>query len=191
MSKGRLTIDGLGEMVRRSIAEGKSVEIDGLGVFMPDAKHGFRFEALGQPQVFLAYATEDAVQADRLFDELCDAGFNPWMDRRKLLPGQNWPRAIENAIETSEFFIACFSAKSASKRGGFQAEIHYALDCARRIPLDEIFIIPVRLDVCKVPARIQNEIQYIDVFPDWRRGLRRILAVMQYQLDKRRLSSDK
>jgi len=38
--------------------------------------------------------------------------------------------------------------------GGFQAEIRYALDCARRIPLDEIFVVPVRLDACRVPRSI-------------------------------------
>lgn len=186
MSNCKLSIEGLGELVRRSILEGKSVEIDGLGVFMPDAERGFRFHALGQPQVFLAYVVEDALAAERLYQDLGDAGFSPWMDRKKLLPGQNWPRAIENAISASDFFIACFSSHSAGKRGGFQAEIHYALDCARRIPLDEIFIIPVRLDNCAVPARIQSEIQYIDLFPDWRRGVRRILSVMQRQLDGRR-----
>ena len=68
------------------------------------------------------------------------------MDERKLLPGQNWPRAIESAIETSDFFLACYSANSVNKKGGFQAEIRYALDCARQIPLEEIFIVPVRLN---------------------------------------------
>ena len=64
------------------------------------------------------------------------------MDEHKLLPGQNWPRAIESAIETSDFFLACYSANSVNKKGGFQAEIRYALDCARQIPLEEIFIVP-------------------------------------------------
>jgi hypothetical protein len=186
MSGGKLTIDSLGGFVRRSLSLGRSVEIDGLGVFLPDPERGFRFQPLGQPQIFLAYVVEDAPAAERLYDDLAQAGFAPWMDRRKLLPGQNWPRAIEAAIETSDFFVACFSSASVRKRGGFQAEIHYALDCARRIPLDEIFLIPVRLDPCPVPARIQKEIQYIDLFPDWQRGVRRILSVMQQQLDVRR-----
>ena len=74
--------------------------------------------------------------------------------------------------------MACFSRNSVSKKGGFQAEIRYALECARRVPLDEIFMIPVRLDDCPVPARIQKELQYIDLFPDWARGLRRLFTVM-------------
>ena len=39
-------------------------------------------------------------------------------------------------------------------------------------------MIPVRLDDCPVPARIQKELQYIDLFPDWARGLRRLFTVM-------------
>jgi hypothetical protein len=47
---------------------------------------------------------------------------------------------------------------------------------ARRIRLDEIFMVPVRLDCCRVPRAVQREIQYIDLFPDWGRGLRKLLA---------------
>ena len=81
-------------------------------------------------------------------------GFEPWMDRKKLMPGQNWPRAIERAIDVSSYFIACLSRESVCKRGQFQAELRYALQCARKMPLGEIFFIPVRLNDCAVPAEI-------------------------------------
>jgi hypothetical protein len=123
-------------MVRQCLAEGASVEIDGLGTFLPDARRGFRFLPRNSPKVFVAYVQEDALAAERIFDGLAARGFEPWMDRRRLLPGQNWPRSIAEAIETSDFFLACFSRKSAAKKGGFQAEIRYALDCMKRVPLD-------------------------------------------------------
>ena len=172
-------------MVRRCLEEGKSVEIDGLGVFERDSRGGYKFVALSRPRIFLGYVAEDLLPAQRLFDGLQNEGFAPWLDQRKMLPGQNWPRAIEEAIETSDFFVACFSHLSVRKKGSFQAEIRYALDCARRVPLDEAFLIPVRLDDCPVPSRIRREIQYIDLFPDWDRGLRRIVSVIERQLRKR------
>jgi hypothetical protein len=175
----------LSRIVRQCLAEGKPVEIDGLGVFVPDAGRGFRFRPSTRPRVFLAYVLEDQPVAGKLFDALAEAGFNPWMDQRKLLPGQNWPRAIERAIENSDFFVPCFSGKSVGKKGGFQAEIRYALDCARLIPLDEIFIVPARLDVCRVPRRIQSEIQYIDLFPDWDAGFHRMVTLMHRQITRR------
>lgn len=175
-------IEHLSHIVIRGLARGQAVEIDGLGVFYPDADHGFRFEPRKTRQVFLAYVQEDLEAAERLFGALEAAGFSPWMDIRKLVPGQNWPRAIESAIEGSDFFVACFSENSVNKRGGFQAEIRYALDCARRVPLDQIFIVPVRLNPCRVPRPIQREFQYVDLFPDWQRGVRRMLLMMRREL---------
>ena len=168
----------LARIVIRGLAAGQPVEIDGLGVFHPDPELGCRFEARPRTRVFIAYAKEDQAAAERLYSELTGAGLDAWMDSVKLLPGQNWPRAIESAIEASDFFLACFSENSARKRGGFQAEIRYALDCARRMPLDDIFVIPIRLNACRVPRAIQREIQYIDFFPDWRDGLRRLIGVL-------------
>jgi len=178
--------EALAEIVISGLNAGKTVEIDGLGVFYPDPKQGYRFEPSRLPQVFLAYASEDVASAHRLYADLQGWGFGPWMDVRKLLPGQNWPRAIERAIETSDFFIACFSAHSVNKRGEFQAEVRYALDCARRAPLDEVFVLPVRLDGCGVPERIRREYQYVDLFPGWDRGIRQLAAMMRKELARRR-----
>ncbi len=178
-------VQQLAQIVVRGLAAGKIIEIDGLGVFYPDPVCGFSFEPRTAPQVFLAYVKEDQALAVQLYQMLELAGFSPWMDVRKLMPGQNWPRAIETAIETSDFFLPCFSRNSVSKWGGFQAEIRYALDCARRVPLDEIFIVPVRLDDCRVPRRIQGELQYVDLFPDWTAGVRQAVYTMQRELQRR------
>lgn len=174
----------LARLIRQCLTEGASVEIDGLGAFIPDAQAGFRFQPRNRPQVFVAYVQEDAAAAERLYEDLETCGFDPWLDRRKLLPGQNWPRSIEEAIGTSDFFLACFSRRSLKKRGGFQAEIRYALECTQRIPLDDIFLIPARLDACIVPFRIRNETQYIDLFPDWDRGFRRMVTAMRRQRNR-------
>ena len=178
-------LEQVAQVVIRGLAAGHAVEIDGLGVFHPDADRVFRFEPRREPRVFVAYVEEDRPHALHLYDALEAAGFAPWMDVRKLLPGQNWPRAIEGAIEASDFFLACFSENSVRKKGGFQAEIRYALDCARQVPLDEIFIVPVRLDGCRVPRAIQREYQYVDLFPDWNRGLRRLLVTMRKEVARR------
>ncbi len=181
----RESAEQVAQVVIQGLAAGQSVEIDGLGVFHPDAERVFRFEPRREPRVFIAYVEEDRPHALRLYDALEAAGFAPWMDVRKLVPGQNWPRAIEGAIEAADFFIACFSENSVRKKGGFQAEIRYALDCARQVPLDEIFIVPVRLDGCRVPRAIQREYQYVDLFPEWSRGLRRLLAMMRKEVVRR------
>jgi hypothetical protein len=173
------------QVVTRGLNAGKIVEIDGLGVFYPDSRLGFRFEPHVLPQVFLAHVREDGPPAARLYSELETGGFSPWMDVRKLLPGQNWPRAIETAIDRSDFFVACFSANSVRKRGGFQAEIRYALDCARQVPLEQIFMVPVRLDPCEVPRAVQAEFQWVDLFPDWNRGVALLKSMMRREMERR------
>jgi hypothetical protein len=180
------SIQQLAQIVIRGLAAGKVMEIEGLGTFYPDRDRGCRFEPPTVPQVFIAYVREDVREAEKLAVSLEAAGFTPWMDSRKLLPGQNWPRAIEAAIESSDFFVACFSENSVNKKGGFQAEIRYALDCARSLPLDAIFIVPVRLNGCRLPESIQREYQYVDLFPDWQRGMRRIVTMIRREVARRK-----
>lgn len=176
-----MTVEELGLRISRALEQSESVEIEGLGTFVRDPSGRISFRDDNKPRIFIAYAIEDAELANRLYDQLELRGYSPWLDRRKLLPGQNWPRRIQDAIESADFFIACFSHRSARKRGAFQAEIRHALDCARRIPLDDVYLIPARLEECRVPARIQRETQYVDLFPSWEMGFERIVHIIERQ----------
>jgi len=171
----------LAEIVRKALLAGQSVEIDGLGIFQASPE-GYKFLPQMRPEIFVAYVAEDLAQARCLSEALRSAGSSPWLDKDKLLPGQNWPRAIERAIEVSDIFVACFSPRSVLKRGQFQSELRYALDCARKRPLSEpldaVFIIPVRLEECAVPRRISDQVQYVDLFPDWDKGIRRLVKAI-------------
>jgi hypothetical protein len=178
------SVEQVAQIVIRGLAAGQIVEIGGLGSFVPDAQ-GFHFEPARLPQVFIAHVKEDVEQARRIYAAVEAVGFSPWMDERKLFPGQNWPRAIESAIETSDFVLACYSANSVNKKGGFQAEIRYALDCARQMPLEDIFIVPVRLTACRVPRSIQRELQYVDLFPDWIDGVATLVATLRCEVARR------
>ena len=168
-------------MLREALEHGGSVEIDGLGTLLPGGKHGFRFVAESRPRVFIAYVEEDLAFARKLYRAFEQNGFRPWLDKKRLMPGQNWPRAIETAIQTSDFFVACFSRRATSKRGSFHSELRYALFCAAKVPLDEIFLLPLRLDDCVVPPRISKQIQYLDLFPNWRASVSRVISVMKAQ----------
>jgi hypothetical protein len=185
-SRERATGAQIARIVKDCLKSGRAVEIDGLGAFRPDAHGGFAFEPQVRPKVFLAYVVEDHARVERLYDDLVRNGIDAWLDRRKLLPGQNWPRAIERAISVSDFFVACFSERSIVKRGKFHSELRYALDCATNVPLEDVFFIPVRLEECRVPPRIASEFQYVDLFPHWGSGVKRVLATIQKQLRARR-----
>src|SRR5580698_439774 len=184
-SKAAITLR-IARVLRETLERGESVDIDGLGTLSPGGKHGFRFVAQNKPRVFIAYVQEDLSFAKKLYRAFEECGFRPWLDKKRLMPGQNWPRAIETAIHTSDFCVACFSRRAISKRGSFHSELRYALFCAAKVPLDEIFLIPLRLDGCVVPRRISKQIQYLDLFPDWNAGVDRLLDVIKAQNDIRK-----
>jgi hypothetical protein len=176
----------LGRVVNDCLERGDSVTIDGLGVFSRDDRGEVDFVPDTRPRVFIAYVSEDAGLAVRLHQDLAAAGFNPWLDRRKLLAGQNWRGSIEHAIEAADLFVPCFSARAATKRGQFPCEVRHALRCAERMPLDDNFILPVRLEPCVVPGRLAASIQFVDLFPDWDAGMNQLLAAMRFELESRR-----
>ena len=176
----------IARILRDALQNGAAVEIDGLGTFVPGENRGFHFIAQNNARIFIAYVEEDLAAAKKLYTAFEERGFRPWLDKKKLMPGQNWPRAIEDAIRTSDFFVACFSLRSTTKRGSFHSELRYALACAATVPLDEIFFIPVRFQDCLVPARITKSIQYVDMFPDWEAGLKKVLDIVRRQEANRR-----
>jgi hypothetical protein len=169
------------QLIDRYLRDGASIEVDGLGSFQLDDGDRVVFEPNGRIRVFLAYAEEDRAEVKKIYSALQKAGFEPWMDKEKLLPGQNWPRAIERAIDLSEFFIGCFSSRSVIKRGHFQCELEYALRVASRVPSEEIFFLPVRLDECELPREIVRKTQYVDLFPSWESGIGDLLKSMWHQ----------
>lgn len=171
----------LANLLKQVLLETGKVELEGLGKFLRIENNEVRFFSESKPRVFVAYVDEDLDDAMRIYRALGAKGFLPWLDKTKLLPGQNWPRVIETAIQLSDYFIACFSRRGVCKRGVFHSELRFALECASRVPLDEIFMIPVRLENCMVPARIAGQIQYVDLFPNWDSGIRRVLKVILEQ----------
>lgn len=163
------------------LRKGAVVEIDGLGSFGLEHEKVV-FQPNRRPRVFLAYGKEDRTKVKKLARDLKKAGFEPWMDEEQLLPGQNWPRAIQRAIEVSDFFVICFSRHSVAKRGFFQSELRYALDVAACVPLEEIFLVPIRLGECELPLRIARSTQYIDLFPDWETGVKALVWMINGQM---------
>ncbi len=175
----------LTELITRCLREGTPIEIDGLGRFELDQEEVV-FQPNNRIRVFLSYAKEDQATVKKLYDELQKAGFEPWMDVAKLVPGQNWPRAIQQAIDVTDFILVNFSHRSVGKRGHFQCELRHALEVAERMPLDEIFLVPVRLSECDVPNEIARTTQYIDLFPDYEVGFKALTGMMTAQMLKRR-----
>ena len=53
------------------------------------------------------------------------------------------------------------------------------------MPLEDNFVIPVRLEECNVPRRIRSEIQYVDLFPEWKTGADKIVKAIEAEMRAR------
>jgi predicted nucleic acid-binding protein len=131
--------------------------------------------------IFLSYAREDFVAVKHiscsLREETRIAGITirPWLDEEELSAGENWPRAIQEAIRTSDFFFLCLSKNSVKKRGFIQQEIRRAREVSERLLDEDVFLIPVMIEECEVPGSMRD-IQSVDLaLPDgWAKLLRSI-----------------
>ena len=128
--------------------------------------------------VFINYYEKDSPYAERLYSDLRAASLNPWIDKENLLPGQNIKVVTENAIRRSDYFVALLSKESVGERGDVTRQIKTALDFIEEVPETEVYFIPARLDGVNIPFNALRDIQHVDMFPKWERGLEKILRVM-------------
>ncbi|MBE0682193.1 MAG: toll/interleukin-1 receptor domain-containing protein [Anaerolineales bacterium] len=139
--------------------------------------------------VFLCYASQDKAVVRELYQRLNAEGWiDPWLDEKKLLPGQDWNMEIEKAVEAADVVIVCLSKGSLTKEGYVQKELRFVLNIAGEKPEGTIFIIPLRADDCILPRSLRN-FHYIDFFPKIKRnsGYARLLESLQ--LKSKSLSS--
>lgn len=164
----------LEQLLRETLHTEGSLVLGGVGTFRLSEDGHVEFEPWTRKRVFLAYACEDSAAVTAIYRFLLRQSFDPWMDTQRLLPGQNWPCAIERAIELADFVVPCFSRTSSKKRGHFQTELRLALEASQRLPLETTYLIPLRLEECRVPKVLQRQTQYLDLFPDFKLGLQKL-----------------
>jgi hypothetical protein len=124
-----------------------------------------------QPKVFISYAKENSLAARKLYSDLLQLGANPWLDAEDLLPGQPWRLTIKEEIRNSDFIIVLLSNESVNKRGFVQKEIKDAIDILDEFPEGEIYLIPARLTDCQPRNQRIKDLQWVDLFPDWQKGI--------------------
>ena len=107
-------------------------------------------------KVFISYAKEDLVYASDLYDYLLAQKYDPWLDKKKLLAGTNWELEIRKALKESDFIILLLSSTSVIKRGYVQREFKLALEYSELKLESDIYIIPILINDCRIPARLDK-----------------------------------
>ena len=98
-------------------------------------------------KVFLCHAHADRDPVHAFYIRLVKDGVDAWLDKEKLLPGQDWELEIRKAVREADVVVVCLS-KQFNEAGFRQKEVRLALDTAMEKPEGEIFIIPARLEEC-------------------------------------------
>ncbi|MFD2078722.1 TIR domain-containing protein [Actinopolymorpha cephalotaxi] len=127
-------------------------------------------EAAGH--AFISYVREDVDRMQDIVSALKAADIPVWTDKMKLSPGEDWKLTIRKAIQRNALaFLAVFSSSSQARDQSYQhEELLLAVEQFRQHPPGRVWLIPVRLDDCKLPdydlgaGRTLDSLQRVDLF---------------------------
>ena len=132
--------------------------------------------SIPQVNIFLIYAHSDKETVRKLHQRLIRDGINAWLDAQNLQPGQDWPHEIRKAILNSDLVLVCLS-RVFNKQPGFRhEELKIALEKAKLLDDGKVFIIPVRLENCKMPESLAH-LHRVDLFEPG--GYKKLIRALQ------------
>jgi uncharacterized protein (TIGR02145 family) len=127
-------------------------------------------------QIFLCHAVEDRARVHDLHASLERAGLHPVIED---IQPRDPDHSIERTIQAARFVIICLSRHFATTAGDVSGKLDVAFQVAQGGPPGRVFIIPVRLDDCEVPARCRH-LQHVDLFE--KKGVDRIVQLIREEL---------
>jgi hypothetical protein len=105
-----------------------------------------------------------SIPVKKIYEELKQRGFDPWMDVFDIPGGMLWEEAIETAIDEADFFLICISKNSVGRRGYYRREISRARKLCEEKLADDIYLIPLRLESVLIRDRGLERYQWIDYY---------------------------
>lgn len=107
-------------------------------------------------RVFISHSSDDVSIARNLYNRFQDWNIDSWLDKEKLRGGQDWDLEIEKAMRSCDAVLICFTRDSVMKESYFQKEVKIALDLQSQKPDGVIFLIPIKLEACKLSPRLER-----------------------------------
>ncbi|WP_439383240.1 TIR domain-containing protein [Amycolatopsis lexingtonensis] len=136
-------------------------------------------------RVFVSYVRDDAEQVEVLVRALRAAGYDPWLDRHRLVPGMRWKPQIRAEILRSDYFVACFSPQYWKNQTFMNEELIIAVDALRQMRRDRLWFVPVMLEKCAIPDHaigagetIADSLHYADFSTDWDEGFGQLVSAL-------------
>jgi hypothetical protein len=111
---------------------------------------------------FASYSHQDANSAMQIVEALLDHGFQIWIDRIQLVAGEEWSKAISDALRGAKVLL-WFAGRNTNTSSWMQQELRSAMNSG-----EQAIIIPVLVEGAepeKLPPFLQNR-QWIDARED-------------------------
>ena len=100
--------------------------------------------------IFLSYASEDAIPAQRISEALRGAGVEVWFDQIELRGGDVWDQKIRQRIHDCALFVPVISAHTEHRKEGyFRREWRLAVERTHDMSDRSLFVLPVVIDGTK------------------------------------------
>jgi hypothetical protein len=141
---------------------------------LPLLEAGDSIVSVKRGKVFLSYARSDQKLAHRLAHDITKAGFEVWYDREQLLPGDDWGRAVSNALQSADAMVVVMSPEAA-ETPSVQREVEYAVGSERYAGK----LIPVVVGSSSKMPWILNKLQPVRVSRDVGAASEQVIAALE------------
>ena len=129
--------------------------------------------AMRRPKVFISHTSKDYKRASRLGALLGANGIDYWFSREHVVRGQDWYRAIGEALATCNWLVVV-ATPAAIRNKWVRDEVTYALITRRY----KNRVIPLLFENCNLDRlawSLQNK-QHIDFRRRWMRASKELVA---------------
>lgn len=133
--------------------------------------------------IFLIHAHGDREAVHKLYQRMVRDGLHAWLDVERLQPGQDWRNEIRNALLQCDAVIVCLSNRFNAQQGYRHEELKLALEKAKWIPEDDVFVIPVRLEECDMPESLRH-LHRVDLFE--KSGYKKLIRALRQEAGLKR-----
>jgi len=124
---------------------------------------------------FISHRGSDAQQAERLANEICNAGHQAWLDEWEINVGNSIVERINAGLAGVTYLVLCYS--SAGVLSPWMSR-EWMSALARQLNGYDVKILPVLLTGGGPPA-ILADLKYADLVSDWSRGVAELLRAIR------------
>lgn len=118
--------------------------------------------ATAKAPAFFSYSRENSDMALKIAADLRNAGANIWLDQLSIRPGQQWDRAVEEALDSCGEVIVLLS-RAAVKSDHVRDEVAYSLR-------ERKTVIPLLLEDCTIPLQLTRN-DFIDFRTEYAKAM--------------------